>query len=101
MYDVAQLQPTKDLKPRKLCCRIIRIQGPRSEDFSLVVGRYPHIVPCMYLMPQAPTFQHVRLTMLRLLRACDDSHLPVVQAGNLGVLLGVSAELRRVTLLVR
>jgi hypothetical protein len=43
----------------------------------------------------------VRLTMLRLLRACDDSHLPVVQAGNLGVLLGVSAELRRVTLLVR
>ena len=44
-------------KPRKLCCRIIRIQGPRSEDFSLVVGRYPHIVPWMYLMPHAPTFQ--------------------------------------------
>ena len=33
--------------------------------------------------------------------ACDDSHLPVVQAGNLGIPLGVSAELRRVTLSVR
>ena len=33
-----------------------------------------------------------------ILQVCNDSHLPVVQAGNLGIFLEVSAEPRRATL---